>query len=177
MEQVDAADGFINHQEQYNEIFQSKHLTLKCADCHDPHSGVVQLRQEKVATTRTQCANCHFEEAKYQKNAVHTAINVACTSCHMPLSDKSAWGDPQKFTGDIRTHLMAIDPTQVDQFVTVTEGDTEKTYALSQISLNYACRNCHGGGMGSVKTDEELLAGATGYHDRPATAGETTPAP
>ena len=31
----------------------------------------------------------------------------------MPLMISSAWDDPAKYTGDLRTHEMAIDPTQM----------------------------------------------------------------
>jgi hypothetical protein len=80
----------------------------------------------------------------------------------MPRVGKSAVGDAAKFTGDIRTHLMAIDPDQIDQF---SEDGSE---AQSQLGLNFACRHCHvEGGSATPKTDEELIEKANGYHDRP----------
>ena len=164
---VQALDGFIEHNQQYAESFQSKHMVFDCVDCHDPHSGVVQLRQAGVATTRTRCANCHFEQAKYQNNAVHTNMGLQCVECHMPKIVQSAWGDTEKFSGDLRSHLMAIDATQLVQFS--EDGST----SLSQVGLNFACRHCHGAGLGSPKTDEELLQAAKGYHNQP----EPTPEP
>jgi len=160
VEMVDAKGGFIEHHEQYEELFQSKHVILKCSICHDPHAGVKQLREAKKPTTRTQCTNCHFEKAKHQSD-VHKAAEVACIDCHMPRIVKTAWGDAKRFTGDIRTHMMGIDPDQVGQF---TE---DGKYALSQIGLNFACRHCHvEGGRALPKTDDELKARAKGYHDR-----------
>jgi hypothetical protein len=77
----------------------------------------------------------------------------------MPKLTKSALGDAERFSGDIRTHMMAIDPDQIGQF---SEDGSE---ALSQLSLDFACRSCHSdGGDGTVKTDEELIQAATGYH-------------
>jgi formate-dependent nitrite reductase cytochrome c552 subunit len=150
--QVDAKGGFIKHHEQYEEQLQSKHVALDCVTCHDPHAGVVQLRQAGEPTTRLQCENCHFEEARNQSE-VHKAVGVQCIDCHMPRIVKSAWGDPEKYTGDIRSHLMAIDPEQEGQF---TE---DGKLALSQISLDFACRHCHReGGKATPKTD---------YHARP----------
>ncbi len=74
---------------------------------------------------------------------------------------KSAVGNPAIFTGDIRTHMMAIDPTQIEQF---TE---DGTVSLSQIGLNFACRNCHvEEGEASELTDEELIDVAFDYHAR-----------
>lgn len=160
-EQVNAADGFIQHHEQYEELFQSKHIALDCVVCHDPHTGVVQLRQDDVQTTRTTCENCHLSDASYE--AGHERINVKCIDCHMPRVTKSALGDPEQFTGDIRTHLMLINPTQIEQF------SEDGTVALSELGLDFACRSCHNAdGFGPELTDEELIALAVGYHTEPA---------
>ena len=157
---VDAKDGFIEHHEQYEEMYQSKHITLDCVACHDPHKGVVQLRQAKQTTTRTACENCHFKEA--QNHRRRTWPPRQCVDCHMPRISKSAWGDAAKFTGDIRTHEMAIDPTQTSQFT------KDGKLALSQIGLDFACKSCHvQGGKASVKTDDALKAKAKGYHAQP----------
>ena len=80
----------------------------------------------------------------------------------MPRIVKSAWGNAEIYTGDIRSHVMAIDPYQIEQF------SEDGTVALSQIGLNYACRHCHGSGIGREKTDEELITGAVEYHARQA---------
>ena len=162
-EQVDAKGGFIKHHEQYEELFQSKHLALKCIDCHDPHAGVIQLRKAGGATTRTLCENCHHNEAKYQASEIMKEM-VACIDCHMPRVTKSAVGNAAKHTGDIRTHLMAIDPTQASQF---TE---DGKFTLSQLALDFSCKNCHvEDGDAEVYTDRELMEKAYNYHARPAT--------
>ena len=161
IEEVDAKNGFIEHHEQYEELFQSKHIALDCVICHDPHTGVVQLRQAGEQTTRTQCQNCHFKQAQFQNSQIHQNLTT-CIDCHMPRMVKSAVGDAEKFSGDIRTHIMAIDPNLVHQFS--EDGLT----SASQISLDFACRRCHvEGGMASIKTDDELIQKATGYHTRP----------
>ena len=159
-EGVNAKGGFIQHHEQYEELFQSKHITLDCVTCHDPHIGVVQLRQAGEQTTRTQCQNCHFEMARYQDSEVHKAV-AECIDCHMPRVTRSAVDNAEVFTGDIRTHLMAIDAEQISQF------NEEGTEALSQLGLDFACRHCHvEGGSATPKTDDELIEKALGYHDR-----------
>ena len=172
-EAVDASGGFIKHHEQYEELFQSKHVTIDCVTCHDPHDGVIQLRQVGAPTTRTSCENCHFAETQVQNNEEHVAGNLECISCHMPRVTKSAVGDAAQFTGDLRTHLMAIDPNQIGQF---TEDGTT---ALSQLGLNFACRSCHNpDGTATNVTDEELQAGANGYHTplpEPVTEPEAEP--
>jgi len=152
VEEVNASNGFIEHHEQYEEFFQGKHVTLDCVLCHDPHKGVVQLRKAGEQTTRTLCENCHFKETSQMK---HTS--VACLECHMPRLVKSAWGDLAKYTGDIRTHLMAIDPRQTKTF------NEDGSLVSGQIGLDFACRHCHF----ESKTDEELMLMAYGMHYLP----------
>ena len=160
-ESVDASGGFIKHHEQYEELFQSKHITLDCVLCHDPHAGVIQLRKAEVQTTRVSCANCHFKEAIYQASAVMKSA-VDCIECHMPRVTKSAVGNAAKYTGDIRTHLMAIDATMTGQF------SEDGKFALSQLGLDFACKSCHvADGSASAYADAVLLKEAYGYHDRP----------
>jgi hypothetical protein len=156
VETVDAKEGFIEHNQQYDELFQSKHLALNCIDCHNPHSGTVQLNNADQPSTRTECQNCHFKEAQNQKVSMH---GFDCITCHMPKIGKSAWGDPEIYKADIRTHLMAIDPKLTGQFS--EDGLTAK----SQISLDFACKQCHGGGLATIKEDTLLIETATGYHE------------
>ncbi|UCD99086.1 MAG: hypothetical protein JSV42_19470 [Chloroflexota bacterium] len=157
IESLNASEGFIQHHEQYGDLFPGKHAVLDCVICHDPHSGVVQLRQdEEVPTMRTQCENCHLEQAQFQDSLIHPAA-AACIDCHMPRMIKSAVGDAEKFTGDIRTHQVRINPRQIEQF---TE---DSSTSLPEIGLNFACRHCHGV-TASEKTDEELIDKAVGYH-------------
>ena len=157
IEVVDASGGFIKHHEQYEELFQGKHVTMDCNICHDPHTGVIQLRRAGEQTTRTSCENCHFKSEQYQAVEVHGSVGVQCIDCHMPFMVKSAVGNTDTFTGDIRTHLMAIDPYLVEQF------SEDGSVAASQISLNFACRHCHGVKAGE-KTDEQLINAAVDYH-------------
>jgi hypothetical protein len=123
---------------------------------------VVQHQQANVPTTQKACKDCHYQQAAYQKNPSHTALGLACVQCHMPNLIVGAWGDPAKFSGDLPTHRMAIDPTQISQI-------DEAGDLISQITLDTACRHCHGAGLGSEKTDEELLQAAANYHTPPAT--------
>ena len=172
-------DGLIDHTDAFGDLPAGKHTTLACVDCHDPHMGVVQLRQAKQTTTRTTCEDCHWQQASYQKNTVHYGMRVACIECHMPRMIMNATGNPAKFLGDVRTHRMVIDATQIEQFITVFSADgTPAQQVLPEIGLNFACRHCHGSGLGSPKTDEQLLEGARNYHVRSEpTPVLPTPAP
>jgi hypothetical protein len=166
IESVDASGGFIKHHEQYEELFQGKHVVIDCVICHDPHEGVIQLRKAKeddptVNTTRTLCQNCHSDQAAFQKNEIHVSMGMECIECHMPFMVKSAVGDAEKFTGDIRTHLMKINPNQIEQF------SEDGSVALTDIGLNFACRHCHGAGTASERTDDQLIEMALDYHQQP----------
>ena len=171
VEQVDAKGGFIEHHEQYEELFQGKHVVLDCVTCHDPHTGVKQLDEANLPTTRTECANCHVDQVQYQKNPRHVQLEVPCIECHMPRIVKSAWASPELFSGDIRTHLMAIDPAQIEQFYTETDADgNEVQYSYSQIGLNFACRHCHLPDTNAALDDQTLVDAAYNYHQKPVEA-------
>ena len=155
---IDAKGGFIKHHEQFEELIQTKHNALTCISCHDPHEGVIQARKEGTDTTRVDCASCHYEEAEQQASSVMKAA-VDCVDCHMPRIDKSAMGDADQWSGDLMTHLFAIDPVADAQF---TEDGSA---AISQITLDWACKSCHGSeGYANEYSDAELLAEATDYH-------------
>jgi DNA-directed RNA polymerase subunit M/transcription elongation factor TFIIS len=156
-QEVDVSDGFISHHDGYEDLFRGKHATLDCVECHDPHVGVVQLREADAdQTTLVECQNCHHQEAENFKLNLHVRD---CVTCHMPRIIENAVGDPDVFTGDKRTHAMVINPSQIEQF------NAEGTEALPEIGLNFACRQCHNGLLGSEKSDRELIETATGYHE------------
>jgi hypothetical protein len=159
--QLVVQDGFIVHADQYGDLTQSKHQVLDCLTCHDPHSGVVQLAQAGQPSTKLQCQDCHWQEAQFQSNPRHVALNIACTACHMPHLIESGTANLKGFMGDMVTHVMAIDPLKVSQF------NTDGSLATGQISLDYACRHCHG----TTLSDAQLISAASGYHDLPAALG------
>jgi hypothetical protein len=160
VDEVSAADGFIQHHDEYEDLFPGKHTALDCVDCHDPHTGVVQLREGNMTTVSVSCENCHFDQAQYK--AGHTNIRVNCIDCHMPRLIENAVGNPAMFTGDLRTHNTSINPNQIGQF------SDDGSVVLTQISLDFACRSCHNAdGFGPEVTDEELIALAVGYHTPP----------
>jgi len=155
--EINASGGFIKHHEQYEEAFQSKKRgAMRCVDCHDPHETV---KYAKGVGQKTDCESCHLAEEKYQKITDRT--HAECIDCHMPRASKSALGDPERYTGDLRTHIFAINPDQIGQF---TEDGSA---SLSYLGLDFACKSCHyDGGPASVETDEDLIDLAVGYHER-----------
>ena len=164
---LEVANGFIQHNEHYGALFPSKHAVIDCVLCHDPHTGVVQLRETNAQTTRTVCEQCHYDQDAVQAVSRHGNVGVDCIDCHMPKLTVSAVGIEAQFSGDIRTHLVAIDPALTSQF------DADGDLITAQISLDYACRSCHNpDGFAGNATDEELRAAATGYHELPPATPE-----
>ncbi len=160
--------GLIDHHEQYQDLNQGKHNVCNCVDCHDPHTGVDQPARQTCQPRTPKCEACHFEQAKYQNNEIHASMGVTCVECHMPKLIKIAWGDGEKFSGDFRTHrwrLIRARSSSSRRSPMKTEARHRSPCLKS--GLNFACRQCHGSGRGSPKTDEELISTATGYHDRP----------
>ncbi len=154
--EIDASGGFIRHHEQYEELFESKKRVMDCVDCHDPHQTV---KYAKGLGIKTPCENCHFEQAEYRK-IKYIRHGGDCVNCHMPRVTKSALGDPERFSGDLRTHLMAINPRAITQF------NEEGTASQPYLGLDFACRGCHHeGGKGGVFSDEELIEVAVDYHE------------
>ena len=154
---IESHDGFIENYQQYDELFASKKRVMDCVDCHNPHQTVKYAT--KGQGIKTDCDSCHFENAEYQK--INDRRHANCVDCHMPVVTVSALGDPARFTGDVRTHLMAINPLAESQF------DKDGAFAQPYLALDFACRGCHyDGGKGAELTDEELQAAALGFHDR-----------
>ena len=85
----------------------------------------------------------------------------------MPRITKSAVSDPARFTGDVRTHLMAINPAGKSQF------DKDGNFSQPYVTLDFACKGCHNeDGRGPVLPDERLQQVATGFHDRDQAGSE-----
>lgn len=168
-ETAEISDGFISHHDQYDTLFQGKHAVIDCVVCHDPHQGVVQLRQEGplAQTTQTVCEDCHLDIANNVENELHGRF-ADCIDCHMPKISKNAVANPAAFTGDVRTHMVTIDPTLLSQVN--QDGDFVTT---SGLALEFTCRGCHNSTSNSIGpevSDEELLQAAAGYHNPPAPA-------
>lgn len=157
---VDAKGGFVEHHEQYEELYTTKKFAMKCVDCHDPHKSVKFLDPTVNPTggIKRKCTDCHLNYDKNQKSVVMQSF-AKCIDCHMPRLGKSAWGDAAKFTGDVRSHMFAIN-TIADAPQFTEDGKLAEPY----LNLDWACNSCHGV-TASVKTQAELEASATGYHD------------
>ena len=153
--------GFIKHHEQYEELFGSKKHAMQCVNCHDPHKSAKYADPDVNPNKgiRTACTTCHVGYDENQASATMQGF-VECIDCHMPRIVKSAQGDVDKWTGDIRSHLFFINTDAEDAQFT-----EDGKFANPFISLDFACRSCHrDGGMGVNYTGDVLEAEAMGYH-------------
>lgn len=157
VEQIDAAGGFIQHHEQYEELFQSKHRALNCVACHNPHTTVKYAAKAGISPVRVNCDSCHFREAIF--SAVNKHSDVKCAECHMPKVVKSAYSDSKSQKGDIRAHFFAFNAYAKSQFS--EDGKFANPYA----TVESGCNSCHyAGGPAQPKPIDVMRATAIGYH-------------
>jgi hypothetical protein len=159
---VAGESGFVSHHENYLTPFASKKAAMDCVDCHDPHTTTKYARGIGI---RVDCQDCHYEAAEYQK--IDNRRHAECVDCHMPRAIEVAVSDPARYTADMRTHLMAINPLEVEQFTNNGE------WAGPYLALDFACKGCHHeDGRGPVLEDARLVEVATDYHRRDLTGSE-----
>jgi hypothetical protein len=170
---IQASDGFAEHNQQFNELYNSKHFALSCVACHDPHASVVYADEELNPNQgiRQRCETCHWQN-EFQKNKMHLGLGVECIDCHMPPMGKSAVADPDTYTGDIRSHQFAIN-TDPD----APQFSEDGAQAMPYISLTYACMHCHNGQKATEKDAETLQNMAAGYHTPPLPTPTPEPTP
>jgi hypothetical protein len=159
---IEAHDGFIDHNQQFSELFASKKRVMDCVDCHNPHETVKYTRGTPERAT---CETCHFEQAENQK--ITDRRHATCLDCHMPRITKSAVADPERFSGDMRTHLFAIYSNARSQFN--RDGSLSQPY----VTVDFACKSCHSEiGRAPVLEDERLKEVSVGFHDRALAGSE-----
>lgn len=160
---IDAKGGFIQHHEQAEELYSSKHMALTCVSCHDPHKSAVNADAELNPKQGiwNSCEGCHFNEAANQKSSIMGSM-LSCSSCHMPPMVKTAVGNAATFTADIQSHIFAIN----------TDGEAAQftedgKVAMPYLTIQYACGYCHvEGGTASVRDVASMADYAKGYHSR-----------
>lgn len=158
---IEAHDGFIDHNQQFSELFASTKRVMDCVDCHNPHQSTLYGDGADIAD----CKTCHFAEDKFQK--INDRRHASCEACHMPLVTKSAVADTARFSGDLHTHLFAINPFSSAQF------NKDGTAAEPYLTVEFACKGCHNeDGRGPVLDDERLVEVSIGFHDRTLAGSE-----
>jgi formate-dependent nitrite reductase cytochrome c552 subunit len=159
---IEAHDGFIDHNQQYAELFASKKRVMDCVDCHNPHASTLYDAAQAI---KSECATCHFESDNYQK--INDRRHATCVDCHMPRITTSAAADPARFSGDVRTHLFGVNTQARSQF------NRDGTLAEPYVAVEFSCKGCHSeAGRAPVLDDERLIEVATGFHDRALAGSE-----
>ena len=170
--EIHAEGGFIGHNAQFNELFNSKHFALQCVACHDPHASSVfaDAQVNPNAGLIQDCESCHWqEEAVF---AVDRHVALACTDCHMPPAGLSAVASPELFIGDLSSHLFSINPDPA-----APQFSADGTAAMPYLTLEYACGHCHNDEYATIKPIEQLAGAAAGYHSPPTPTPEPTALP
>lgn len=154
--EVASVDGLISHHDSYETLFMGKKATMDCVDCHNPHAPVKYERSPGIVV---ECTSCHFEQEQFKK--ITDRRHAQCVECHMPAVTQTAAADPEHFSGDLRSHLMTINPQAL------TQTDEDGAFTAPYLGLDFACKSCHyEGGRGDFIEDDALVAAATGYHER-----------
>ncbi|HNB50869.1 MAG TPA: multiheme c-type cytochrome [Anaerolineales bacterium] len=165
---VEAANGFAQQYQQFDQLYNSEHFAVQCIACHDPHASTVHAdpNLNPTAGIRQTCDTCHWENV-YQNNEEH--VRLECTDCHMAKAGQSALANLEVFTGDLSSHLFSINPDpNAPQF------NEDGTLSMPYLTLNYACNNCHGV-FATAKDMQELADMAEGYHTRPEPTATPSP--
>ncbi len=163
-EPIPTIDGFIpNHGPNMDGHvllpFMGKKAVMDCIDCHNPHETTIHAKGQGIGG---ECQSCHFAADEFQK--IDNRKHANCVDCHMPRIIEVATSDPEKFTADYRTHLMAINPTVVPQLNNKGEFDTP------YLTLQSSCMGCHNAdGRAPALPDAALIDVATNYHSRELT--------
>jgi hypothetical protein len=164
MTQIETTEaGFIHSYQQYEELFLSTKRVMNCVDCHNPHAGT-RTQEGRGLAIKTECETCHFAQEEYQR--INDRRHADCVDCHMPYWSLNAVSDPARYSADVRTHLMAINPLATEQ---IDRDGLLHPY----LTVDAACKSCHNAdGRGGELPDERLIEVATGYHDRDLAGSE-----
>ncbi len=159
---IEAQNGFIKYQQQYNEWLGTKHAqaNVSCVTCHNPHYSV---STERTRAIKVSCTNCH--PAKHVGLTMEGLVD--CEQCHMPLavSKSASAGIGLYRTGDKRTHIVRIktEANPQDMFLpggTALREDMQGAF----ITDNFACLGCHNGEIARFETFEDVRKTSTLVH-------------
>ncbi len=138
---IEAKDGFIKNQQQYNEFTATKHGNIvECVTCHNPHFSVSIESKKAIKTT---CRECHTTQ-----NIDLLMENVDCIQCHMPFAvyKTNSIGLGLYRKGDQRTHVVRIKTEANPEEMFTAVGDALRRDGKGAfITDNFSCLGCHNG--------------------------------
>jgi tetratricopeptide (TPR) repeat protein len=117
--------------QRYSDCYRNG--SLKCVDCHDPHSQGYRDVNGVPVTDRFsdgQCTSCHPSKADHPEAHTHHPVNSTgsrCVACHMPYLQEPEVGGGHAIRYARSDHTIPIPRPVADQ----AEGVTS------------ACRQCH----------------------------------
>jgi hypothetical protein len=157
---IEAENGFIKNQQQYNEFIATKHgKVLECVTCHNPHFSVSTDRSNAI---KINCTECHPTQ---KVDLLMEGID--CTQCHMPfavLKSMSIGVGPYR-KGDHRTHIVRIKTAANPQDMFTAGGNALRQDAQGAfITDNFACLGCHNGEIARLETFEAVRKTSTLIH-------------
>jgi hypothetical protein len=149
---IEAVDGFIRSEGQYNEHQAGAHAELACVSCHNPHKPA-------EFGIKNQCEDCHSSLAAEYATTFKGEAGIQCEDCHMPYATLSAQplGPHQ---GDKRTHIFNIDTRNGVSMFTDDGSMVKLTDGKAAVTLDFVCQRCHQGTPVST-----LSNFAKGFHD------------
>jgi hypothetical protein len=168
--QIEASEGFEQHYQQYDDLYNSKHFSISCVTCHDPHASALYEEPDVNPTKGISqvCESCHWLQDQLQNSRLH--MDFDCVDCHMPLMAKSAQGNLDIFTGDVRSHQFSINPDpDAPQF------NEDGNQVMPYLTLQYACGHCHNGTVASERSFDRMARLAGTFHDQPTPTPEPSP--
>ncbi|MBI5206884.1 MAG: hypothetical protein HY934_03745 [Candidatus Firestonebacteria bacterium] len=131
-DKVEAKDGFIYANQQYEEIKSGAHKNHNCSTCHDPHISAKNSPQDAIIR---KCIVCHSD-----KSVISAGMeDIECVDCHMPYIAKIA-NKVSAYKADLRSHLFRVNS---DSTANMFETINDTTYAKNFITLDYVCLTCH----------------------------------
>ena len=154
LNKIQASNGYVRHQQQYNELLASPHKRFSCVTCHDPHAS-------GEASIVRQCADCHSSQAATYQGTKMQLAGVDCVDCHMPDASKS--GEViSEYQADVSTHIFRIRTDLNDQRMFTPDGEFVRNdvSGVAKVSLDFACKACHAG-----QSTAWLSANAQQFHD------------
>jgi hypothetical protein len=157
---IEAENGFITYQQQYNEFIATKHgSNLECVTCHNPHYSVSLDSKKAIKVT---CQECHPSQ---KVDLLMEEIN--CTQCHMPFAVLKliSTGTGPYRKGDQRTHIVRIKTAANPQDMFEPDGKSLKKDAQGAfITDNFSCLGCHNGTDARLEDFESVRKTSTLIH-------------
>jgi hypothetical protein len=136
---IEAQDGFIKSQQQYNEWQGTKHgKFLQCASCHNPHYSIDKNPAQAI---KVSCRVCHPVKRLYLGMQF-----VQCESCHMApaVKNDTSTGTGLYRRGDTASHIWRI-KSEAQPYAMFSGNAVVKDALGPFLTLDFSCLSCHNG--------------------------------